>query len=313
MALTTLSNVNAAGTAALNTFIRDIVIDQFQQNTRFKGLGRVVNLPMGSYTYQFDIVSDTGLTLANTTITEGNTPNAKAFAMSRVTVTTEERMAHHVLTEKMLRQGQHKLDVFEIAGRELGRGMANVFDKYIQSKINDGTNVIYATGSARGSVGTGNNITEDMVHQGMTTLAGNSAPKLEQEKYVMVIHPNIAYNLRSETAGFIDFAKYNAQEKIFNGEIGSMWGVKVVVSDNVDFFAGEGSSGANVYPCYMMGEEAFGVVLGKDLTTGIVMPTRSESDPHAQRGNVAAEFDLGADILKQESLVRLEVGASYEG
>jgi N4-gp56 family major capsid protein len=61
-------------------------------------------------------------------------------------------------------------------------------------------------------------------------------------KYALVIHPRHKYDIITSTsttfAGWVDVNKYNNAEKIFNGEIGSLYGFKVISSTNMKVSSG---------------------------------------------------------------------------
>lgn len=62
----------------------------------------------------------------------------------------------------------------------------------------------------------------------MTYLKNNNAPKFDGS-YVAIIHPSIAYDLMTNE-GWIDVVKYADGTRIFNGEIGKLYGVRFVES-----------------------------------------------------------------------------------
>lgn len=67
----------------------------------------------------------------------------------------------------------------------------------------------------------------------------------------------------------------------------------------------------NVYCSWMMGKDAYAVVDLQDLDAGITDDSRSDEDPLKQRRKVGAKFFLGALILADNNLVRIEAASSF--
>jgi len=74
-------------------------------------------------------------------------------------------------------------------------------------------------------------------------------------KYAFVIHPRMKYDIQTPTSttvgGWVEVNRYNNAEKIFNGEIGSLYGFKVVSTTNAKLRYGlsatAAASGAEAY------------------------------------------------------------------
>lgn len=77
--------------------------------------------------------------------------------------------------------------------------------------------------------------------------------------YVVVLHPANEFDILSDTqsGSFIDIRKFDRAGDLLNGEIGKMYGMKFLVSDQMSDAA---AALTQVYVNYVIGEEAFGVV-----------------------------------------------------
>ena len=62
-------------------------------------------------------------------------------------------------------------------------------------------------------------------------------------KYVAVIHPSVAYDLR-QNSDWIDAHKYSATTEIFNGEIGELHGVRFLETTQAPVIKGDNLAGA---------------------------------------------------------------------
>lgn len=136
--------------------------------------------------------------------------------------------------------------------------------------------------------------------------------------YVAVAHPFALYDLRQETGtgGWLDSNKYVTPDKIFKGEVGSLAGARVVESSNIQFYADAGDGAGNaglidIYPTYVFGKDAFGVVRdGAPQSVFKGLGTSGTADPLNQRASAGVKFRVGATILRQNALQRIETASS---
>ena len=80
------------------------------------------------------------------------------------------------------------------------------------------------------------------------------------------MHPDVANDLRSDKDNWIDVVKYKDPEKIYNGEIGTIGGCRIIENTEAKIFtaagASSGDSGArkyNVYSTLVFGAGAYAV------------------------------------------------------
>lgn len=96
-----------------------------------------------------------------------------------------------------------------------------------EAMISGATNFAYA-GSAESIPEMTSAITPNDVARLTAYLRQNNAPTFDGA-YVMIIHPYIAYDLMTNS-NWIDVVKYSDNTKIFNGEIGKLYGIRFVES-----------------------------------------------------------------------------------
>ena len=193
------------------------------------------------------------------------------------------------------------------AAKELGNNMARIIDKVIQTEIMAGTTVLYAsTAINRAGVSSTMTLTAAKIRDAATKLASADAPEIGMG-FVAVAHPFAVGDLKAESATgtWIDSHKYASPGEIFKGEIGSIYGVRIVQSSNVSTF----SSTTTVYPTLVMGAGAYGISDFSALETVYTGPG-GNSDPLKQRSTVGAKVDFACRILQQNALVRLESAAT---
>ena len=178
-------------------------------------------------------------------------PNAKV--LQEGVVPTGEKLGQTVINTGLTQLGMfvaitdildlHAIDnVLLGATEELGASAGDTQDKLMRNTAMTGTSVMYcATTDENGKV-TGypesryemnadnNKLTPEMVNRAVTILKKQKAPKING-KYVAIIHPSVAEDLR-ESKGWIEAHKYASPEEIFNGEIGELHGVRFIESPN---------------------------------------------------------------------------------
>jgi len=175
-----------------------------------------------------------------------------------------------------------------------GTGIATKsYARYAQNSTNGTT---FATSSVANSA-----ITSTDLLDGVTALFINRAPKIK-DSYVLVAHPAVIRDLQQDD-DWLKVSSYSNPDAIFKGEIGSLFGCKVVSSTNVQRFATSGSGVADttnstgvVYGNLLLGGNAFGVPsLSSIVANGspfspkvTILDAADKSDPYGQR--VVASF-----------------------
>ena len=304
MTYTLSSNIMTSGDLA--EFIRRKAIRNFQPNVYFMDLGMRKDLPVGYNTYTFPTVDSMSGSVAS--LTEGTTPSESSFNLTNVTVSLEQYGAHVVLSDVVMTDAP--VDAIGEAAVELWADLANKVDAAIQDVIDAGTNVLYGgDATARTELATGDDLTAGLLAKVYSLLEANNAPKYSGGNYVAVIHPHVSYDLKTETStgAFIDVNKYAKPDTILNGEIGTLNGVRLVISSNIQKYVDGGASGANVYPTFVMGRNAYGVVTSGGMQSFYEgLGSAGTADPLHQRSTVGVKMRLGTAILKQDALYRIE-------
>ena len=178
-------------------------------------------------------------------LTEGVIPNGQKLGQTVITDTIDQYGMFVPISDRL--DLHHVDNVLLGATEELGASAGETMDKLVRNDLLTGTNVLYCDTVAADGTATpaasrmemhngANMLTPDMVNQAFTLLRKMKAP-LINGKYVAIIHPSVAYDLR-QSAGWVDAHKYADPEAIYNGEIGELHNVRFVVSVNSKVDAG---------------------------------------------------------------------------
>jgi len=296
---------------ALGIFLQRQAVKQFVKSTYLYDMGTSKMLPDAENSYTFNLPDANTATVATSTLTEGITPTESAFTFSQINVTMTQYGVHSKLTDVALKDSP--IDLLSNASFELGRVLAENVDQVIQTELLTGSNVIYGGAvTARASLTATDVATGAKLSAITANLRTNAAPTFDGA-YVMVAHPHVISDLLTETGNgsFFEVNKYDNATKIFNGEIGRLYGIRVVESPNVGILADAGSGAVDVYPSFVIGRDAYAVVRSQNMTTEIKpLGSAGTADPLNQRASVGMKIRFGTQLLKEEALYRLETASS---
>lgn len=253
---TTTGNVNAYDvadlerTGAMSTAMKTYYDTELLENARprliFTQLGKSQFLPAGhgdSVQWRKWNTFEKALT----PLVEGVIPSGQKFGQSAVSVSVQQYGDYAAISDRL---NLHAVDnVLLGAAEEMGAAGGETADTLVRNELCTGTSVIYAdTLNADGSLADtpthryelsadNNRLTPDLVNKAYTFLKKQKAPFFEGNKYVAVIHPSAAYDLRSHP-DWLEVHKYAAAREIFEGEIGELHGVRFVESTEAPIFNG---------------------------------------------------------------------------
>lgn len=263
------------------------------------------------------------LSLATTALTEAITPTSTPLSISEVTATVNEYGNHVGLSNAINLMAIDK--VMMESTNALGQNGGESIESVIANVIKAGTNVLYATSSARNAQDTSHPLTLALLRKALANLDGNNTHRFNGSEendqigmggYVAFVHPQVVYDIQSDSE-LKNALQYNAASQaaqLFTGYIGSIYGINIVQSTLAPIFNGAGSGGANVYGTIVIGMNAFGVVdvAGRGKYEMIVQDFGSAGadDPYKQRATVAWHAWQIPIILNNNFMVRIESGAT---
>lgn len=292
----------------LQTWLQRKTLEVFEPNLYFWKLGETPMVEAGYNTLswaKFTQVATSSIT-AGTTSDDGVTPSDTAFNATVVTASALQYRVVVSLSDMVVEL--NVIGFLEGAAKAVGDAMARKIDAVIQTEVMAGSNVYYASGTqTRVSLASTDILTAALINKACAKLESFDAPKLNG-MFVTVIHPYQLYDLRASTStgGWLDVSKYANPDQIYKGEIGALFGVRIVVSSHVQTF----SSSTTVYPALVLGKGAYGVGSFQSLKVYATPAVASDSDPLAQRRKVGAKVAFAAKRLQENAMVRIESGAT---
>ena len=167
-------------------------------------------------------------------LTEGVTPDGSGISVSYITKELAQ-YGDYTTVSDMLDLTAIDDVVLEITDRH-GSNMGLTLDTVTRNEIQQGSQVIYAPVQGEGGSQTDVlhrydltdkcKLTSELVAKAATQLKKMNAPTFEG-KYVCIIHPSVAFDLRQDPA-WVAAHQYAAATELFSGEIGELHGVRFV-------------------------------------------------------------------------------------
>ncbi len=308
-------------TPTMKTFYDTELLENARERLIFTQLGRKQPLPSNHGRTvewrKFNTLPDCDA------LTEGVIPTGKKMGLTSITVALAQ-YGQYVSVSDLLEL--HALDDIILgATEELGAAGGKTADKLVRNVLKAGTNILFAdayngttyvsTPSTESALQTALasytcNLTPDMINKAVTNLKVGNAPTFSGGKYVAVIHPHVAYDLRKHP-DWLDAHKYAAPEQIFNGEIGELHGVRFIESNLAPVIKGQAQSYAT-YKTMFFGKDAFGVIDPEGGGMETIVKSKNEAGgPLNQFSTVGTKFETAAKILYQERMVAVWSGGSY--
>lgn len=183
---------------------------------------------------------------------EAVVPTGKPFGETAIVGAIRE-LGMYVPISKQL-ETHHVDKVMAGVVEELGASAGDTKDIAVRNAVCEGTNVVYAPKlvdgeeievEGRWALDETSKLTPDLVNQVFTFMRTMKVPEIDG-KYVCVLHPHCAYELRRSDE-WISAHQYAHPEEIYNGEIGELHNVRFMVSENAPVWRGTALNGETQY------------------------------------------------------------------
>ncbi len=244
-------------------------------------------------------------------LSEGDPGESVMLAETEVTVQLQQYGEYARCTDKL---DLTHLDMDIMRRTKLfGDAGARSIDAVVREELAKCVNVIYAGGKAsRAELTAADKLTSRELRKAVKTLKKNHAQTFGGY-YVAIIGPDTMYDLQEDEA-FVKVSQYQDKENIYTGEVGRLFGVRLVETTEAKIFEGAGASGADVASVIVLGQYAYGVTSLKGAKPRVIVKpagSAGTADPLDQISTVGWKMDgFGAKLLQPEYAVRIECGFS---
>lgn len=244
-------------------------------------------------------------------LSEGDPGESVMLAETEVTVQLQQYGEYARCTDKL---DLTHLDMDIMRRTKLfGDAGARSIDAVVREELAKCANVIYAGGKAsRAELTAADKLTSRELRKAVKTLKKNHAQTFGGY-YVAIIGPDTMYDLQEDEA-FVKVSQYQDKENIYTGEVGRLFGVRLVETTEAKIFEGAGASGVDVASVIVLGQYAYGVTSLKGAKPRVIVKpagSAGTADPLDQISTVGWKMDgFGAKLLQPEYAVRIECGFS---
>ncbi len=308
------NTTSASGMSAeMKTFYEKRLIDQAEPALVHDQFGDPYPIPAnGGKNIEFRKYDS--LPKATTPLTEGVTPDGQTMNVSTVTAEVKQYGGWVPITDtlQLTAIDNNIVQATKIIASQAGRTL----DTIVRDVLAGGTNVIYAPKIGEGGAETAVTsratldatcqLTSDLIARAATQLKAMNADPIGTS-FVGIIHPYVAYDLRRDP-DWIDVHKYAQPDEIYNGEIGTLHGVRFVETSEAKIWKGTGCpAGLAVFSTLILGAHAYGSteIEGGGLEH-IVKQLGYGDDPLNQRASVGWKAHKTAERLVEQYMVRIE-------
>ena len=310
---------SASGMSAeMKTFYEKRLIDQAEPALVHDQFGDPYPIPAnGGKNIEFRKYDS--LPKATTPLTEGVTPDGQTMNVSTVTAEVRQYGGWVPITDtlQLTAIDNNIVQATKIIASQAGRTL----DTIVRDVLAGGTNVIYAPKigeggaetpvTSRATLDATCQLTSDLIARAATQLKAMNADPIGTS-FVGIIHPYVTYELRRDP-DWIDVHKYAQPDEIYNGEIGTLHGVRFVETSEAKIWKGTGCpAGLAVFSTLILGAHAYGSteIEGGGLEH-IVKQLGYGDDPLNQRASVGWKAHKTAERLVEQYMVRIESVSSY--
>lgn len=228
--------------AEMKTFYEDTLIDNAEPKLVHDQFGDKYPIPKNNgKTIEFRKYA--ALPKALTPLTEGVTPTGNNLSVSTKEATINQFGDYIKLSDvlQLTTIDDNVVQSTKLLGSQSGRTL----DTITREIVNAGTNVIYADkadGSevlSRKALTLDSELTVDTIFRAVAQLKSMNADGISGGEFVAIIHPFVSYALmRSDD--WVSIHQYKNPENIYQGEIGTIGGVRFVESTEAKIFAEDG-------------------------------------------------------------------------
>ena len=247
---------------------------------------------------------------ANTnTLSEGEPGESVMLTETEVTVKLEQYGEYARCTDKL---DLSHLDMNILRKTKLfGDAGARSIDAVVREELATCTNVIYAGGkTSRSALTSEDKLTTKELRKAVRKLKKAHAQTFGGY-YIAIVGPDTFYDLQDDET-FVAVSRYQDKEAVYTGEIGRLFGCRIVETTEAKVFEGAGASGADVASVIVLGQYAYGYTSFKGAKPRVIVKpagSAGTSDPLDQISTVGWKMDgFGVKMLQPEYAVRIECG-----
>lgn len=308
----TSTNTNMTGSAGLTpgmqTYYNRELLRTFEPELVHLQFGDEHRMPTGSGLVM-NMRKIIPLETKTATLAEGEPGESVMLTETEVTVKLEQYGEYARCTDKL---DLSHLDMNILRKTKLfGDAGARSIDAVVREELATCTNVIYAGGkTSRADLTEQDKLTARDLRKAVKKLKKAHAQTFGGY-YIAIVGPDTFYDLQDDET-FVAVSRYQDKEAVYKGEIGRLFGCRIVETTEAKVFENAGASGADVASVIVLGQYAYGYTSFKGAKPRVIVKpagSAGTSDPLDQISTVGWKMDgFGVKMLQPEYAVRIECG-----
>ena len=242
-------------------------------------------------------------------LSEGNPGDGTMLAETEVTMELKQYGDYARYTDK-LDMAHLDANVLESTQLFADAGSRSI-DAIVRDELATCENVLYAGGKTSvGALTSADKFTSDLLLDAVKILKKNHAQRINGD-YIAIIGPDVWRQLWDDDR-VTKVALYQDKEKIYNGEVGRIAGVRLIESTEAKLLGKDGGEGDEVASVIVLGRNAYGYTSWKGAKPRVIVKpvgSAGTTDPLDQISNVGWKMDgFGVKLLQPEFAVRILCG-----
>ena len=256
----------------------------------------------------------TPLATATTALTEGVNPAEVNLSATNVSATLAEygttvKISRFLSLTSIDANNKEKIEV-------VGQNMGETLDQITRNELFTGATAQFAgSKAALTDVGVTDVLSVEELRKATRTLKLNKARRFQDRiaPWMGKLGPNTSYDLTKD-ATFLSADIYdNGAERLYNGELGKILGVRLIESPNQYEAVDAGASDADIFSNFVHGSDAFGCIdlVGDKPQLYIIPSTKIDSgNPAGRFSTVAWAASYVCKTLNSGWLIDIKSGAT---
>ena len=242
-------------------------------------------------------------------LSEGNPGDGTMLAETEVTMELKQYGDYARYTDK-LDMAHLDANVLESTQLFADAGSRSI-DAIVRDELATCENVLYAGGKTSvGALTSADKFTSDLLLDAVKILKKNHAQRINGD-YIAIIGPDVWRQLWDDDR-VTKVALYQDKEKIYNGEVGRIAGVRLIESTEAKLLGKDGGEGDEVASVIVLGRNAYGYTSWKGAKPRVIVKpvgSAGTTDPLDQISTVGWKMDgFGVKLLQPEFAVRILCG-----
>jgi N4-gp56 family major capsid protein len=304
--------------AGAQTYYKKMALDNLEANLYFQQLAKHDSISANSG-LTWNAMRYSKIASSTTVIpSEGTVPSETVLSVVSSSVTLGQYGQWVLISDLAIKS--HRDTVIPSAVKELSYTGAKSIDEVVRTSLSAGTNYFANSVAALSDMFTTDTLDAEDIRKIVSNFGNNDVRPFDGGAYVGVYSHYQTFDLKGDTAGggFVDISKYNNADKLYNGEIGKMWNMRILETSQITSTTAGTSAATQVYTGYALGANA---VMDVDLAS---MPfevfvkglgSAGADDPLNQKASVGYKFLYGALYVGTDGprCYKVQSAASYNG